>query len=57
MKIKLGPNSPRTLASMHSLAETYAALDRHADALKLGQETLGCGEPRSAPTTRRRWRA
>jgi len=36
----LGPDHPDTLASMHNLARSYAELGRHADAVKLFQETL-----------------
>src|SRR5262249_33407036 len=36
----LGPDHPTTLRSMCNLANTYAALGRHADALKLREETL-----------------
>jgi serine/threonine protein kinase/tetratricopeptide (TPR) repeat protein len=36
----LGPAHPDTLASINHLANSYAALGRHADALKLNQETL-----------------
>jgi tetratricopeptide (TPR) repeat protein len=35
-----GPDHPDTLQSMHSQATGYAALGRHADALKLFEETL-----------------
>ena len=39
-KAKLGPEHPVTLASMNNLALSYAALGRHAEALKLYEETL-----------------
>ncbi len=35
-----GADHPETLASMNNLANSYAALGRHADALKLREETL-----------------
>ncbi len=35
-----GPDHPDTLSSMHSLANSYADLNRPADALKLCEETL-----------------
>src|SRR5262249_38190214 len=35
-----GPEHPDTLASMHLLASSYAALGRHADALRLREHTL-----------------
>ena len=37
---KFGYNDPVTLASMNNLADVYATLRRHADAIKLQQETL-----------------
>jgi len=37
---KLGPDHPDTLTSMNNLANSYTALGRHADALKLREETL-----------------
>jgi tetratricopeptide (TPR) repeat protein len=40
IKARLGPRHPDTLSCMQCLAECYSALARHADALKLGQETL-----------------
>lgn len=36
----LGPDHPSTLASTLNLASVYRGLGRHADALKLGEETL-----------------
>jgi tetratricopeptide (TPR) repeat protein len=36
----LGPDHRNTLASMQNLANSYADLGRHADALKLREETL-----------------
>ena len=36
----LGPDHPSTLASTLGLASCYSGLGRHADALKLGEETL-----------------
>ena len=35
-----GPDHPDTLASMNNLAKSYSDLGRHADALKLREETL-----------------
>jgi serine/threonine protein kinase len=35
-----GPDHPDTLASINNLANSYAALGRHADALQLREETL-----------------
>ncbi len=43
MKAKLGPRHHDTLWCMQHVAERYSALGRHADALKLGQETLAVG--------------
>jgi tetratricopeptide (TPR) repeat protein len=40
MKAKLGPRHLETFWCMQHVAECYSALGRHADALKLGQETL-----------------
>ena len=57
-KAKLGPDHPDTLASMNNLADSYDALGRHADALKLREETLRArARPSSAPTTPTRSRA
>ena len=39
-KVKLGPDHPDTLASMNNLAVSYAALGRHAEALKFREQTL-----------------
>jgi serine/threonine protein kinase/tetratricopeptide (TPR) repeat protein len=36
----LGPNHPDTLASLNHLANSYAALGRHTDALELREQTL-----------------
>jgi serine/threonine protein kinase len=36
----LGPDHPDALSSMNNLAETYAELGRHPEALKLHEETL-----------------
>ena len=40
MKAKLGADNPLTLKSMGNLSGTYAALGRHAEAIKLYKETL-----------------
>jgi Flp pilus assembly protein TadD len=40
MKAKLGPNHGITLGAMNGLADSYHAVDRHADALKLREDTL-----------------
>jgi tetratricopeptide (TPR) repeat protein len=37
---RLGPDHPDTLASMNHLANSYAALGRHADAVELREQTL-----------------
>ena len=37
--------------SMNNLANSYDALGRHAEALKLYEETLALRKPSSAPTT------
>jgi len=39
-KLLLGPDDPDTLKSMNNLSLSYEALGRHADALKLREETL-----------------
>jgi hypothetical protein len=49
MKAKLGPDHPHTLASMRNLAISYAALGRHADALKLREETLALYKAKLGP--------
>ena len=36
----LGPDHPDTLRSMANLANSYTALGRHAEALRLREETL-----------------
>ncbi len=46
-----GPDHFDTLRSMNNLAVSYSDLGRHADALKLWEETLASGKPNSAPTT------
>ncbi len=56
-KVKLGPDHLDTLSSMITLADTYADLGRHAEALKLREETLSASEsqarPRPPPTRSR----
>ena len=49
MKAKLGPDHPDTLRSMNNLATSYAALGRHAEALKLREETLALREGQARP--------
>jgi tetratricopeptide (TPR) repeat protein len=49
MKAKLGPDHPDTLRSMHNLANSYKALGRHADALKLGEQTLALMKAKLGP--------
>jgi tetratricopeptide (TPR) repeat protein len=49
MKVKLGPDHPRTLGSMHNLANSYSALGRHADALRLREQTLTLRRTRLGP--------
>ena len=49
MKAKLGPDHPDTLMSMSNLAVSYAALGRHAEALKLHEETLALEEGQARP--------
>jgi eukaryotic-like serine/threonine-protein kinase len=44
-----GAEHPDTLASMNNLGNSYAALGRHADALKLRQETLALREASLGP--------
>jgi eukaryotic-like serine/threonine-protein kinase len=45
----LGPDHPDTLRSMHNLANSYATLGRHADALKLREETLALMKAKLGP--------
>jgi serine/threonine protein kinase/tetratricopeptide (TPR) repeat protein len=45
----LGPDAPDTLRSMHNLANSYHALGRLDDALKLRQETLALRQVRLGP--------
>jgi serine/threonine protein kinase/tetratricopeptide (TPR) repeat protein len=49
LKQKLGPDHPDTLRSMHHVALSYAALGRHADALKLHEETLTLRKQKLGP--------
>ena len=42
---------------MNNLANSYADLGRHAEALKLREERSSSGKPSSAPTTPTRFRA
>jgi hypothetical protein len=44
-----GPDHPDSLGSMNNLANSYAALGRHADALKLRKETLALRKARLGP--------
>src|SRR5262249_28761718 len=44
-----GPDHPDTLTSMSNLAVSYAGLGRHADALKLREETLALQKARLGP--------
>ena len=46
---KLGPDHPDTLNSMNNLAMSYAALGRHAEALKLHEETLALKKSKLGP--------
>src|SRR4051812_22293955 len=48
-KVKLGPDHPDTLWSMHLVANSYAALGRYADALKLFEETLAMHRAKLGP--------
>ena len=48
-KAKLGPDHPDTLRSMNNLANSYDALGRHADALKLREETLALLKAKLGP--------
>ncbi len=45
----LGPDDPLTLMSMNDLANSYAALGRHGDALKLREETLALQKVKLGP--------
>ena len=49
MKAKLGPDHPDTLKSMNNLAISYAGLGRHAEALKLNEETLALMKAKLGP--------
>src|SRR5262249_44096841 len=44
-----GPDDPDTLRSMYGLASSYAALGRHAEALKLHEEALGLKKAKLGP--------
>ncbi len=48
-KAKLGPDHPDTLASMNNLANSYSDLGRHAEALKLREETLALRKAKLGP--------
>jgi tetratricopeptide (TPR) repeat protein len=48
-KAKLGPDHPDTLGGMNNLANSYAALGRHADALNLDEETLALMKAKLGP--------
>ena len=43
MKAKLGPDHPDTLTSVHNVANSYAALGRHAEAIKLRTRAADVG--------------
>jgi serine/threonine protein kinase/tetratricopeptide (TPR) repeat protein len=45
----LGPDHADTLTSMHNLANSYAVLSRHADALTLNEETLALRKAKLGP--------
>jgi serine/threonine protein kinase/tetratricopeptide (TPR) repeat protein len=45
----LGPDHPDTLKSMNGLANSYEALGRHVDALKLREETLALRKAKLGP--------
>jgi len=49
---KLGADHPDTLSSMMGLANSYAGLGRHKDALKLHEETLALRQTRLGPSHR-----
>jgi serine/threonine protein kinase len=44
-----GPDHPDTLSSMSNLANSYAVLGRHADAVKLHEETLAVRKAKLGP--------
>jgi tetratricopeptide (TPR) repeat protein len=44
-----GPDDPETLASMHGLADSYHALGRYAEALKLHEEALALQKAKLGP--------
>ena len=46
---QLGPDHPDTLSSMNNLALSYSDLGRHADALKLREETLALRKAKLGP--------
>jgi hypothetical protein len=48
-KAKLGPDHPDTLSSMHSLANSYDALGRPAEALMLREHTLALRKAKLGP--------
>jgi len=49
MKANLGLDHPDTLLSMYSLANSYTVLGRHADALKLREESLALMKAKLGP--------
>jgi tetratricopeptide (TPR) repeat protein len=49
LKSKFGPDGPMLLASMTRLANNYAALGRHDDALKLFEQTLAWQKAKLGP--------
>jgi hypothetical protein len=51
-KTKLGPDHPDTLTSMNNLAVSYGTLGRHADAVKLHEETLAPRKTKLGPEPR-----
>src|SRR5262249_20346232 len=48
-KAKLGPDHPDTLLSMNILASSYAALERHGEALRLREETVALQKTKLGP--------
>ena len=48
-KTRLGPDHHETLATMINLANLYESFGRHADALKLREETLGIQKTKLGP--------
>ena len=48
-KATFGADHPETLTSMHNLTVSYRSLGRHADALKLNEETLALRQAKLGP--------